>query len=262
MFKKTVLLVLLLFSVNCFADSLILIPIESHLQANDSIELGKAMPGQTLKLIVSDNSYREDGLLWEKADVMLPSGWELVSSGKNDKTIEVLIKIPETTLPNIYNINLILSAPLKSVEKESFTLKVIITNEQLILASSPALFVEGKTGESSKYLLIVSNNSICSQEILMESSLPRTWTEAVSFIVPANSVKELNVKVVPQQTERRQFKFNFLNENKKILVSLNAVMNSKPSLEGKFYAFLAGFPVYSISLIPFNLINVLAGYLM
>jgi hypothetical protein len=252
---------LLLFSVNCFADALILVPIEAHLNANDSLELGKAMPGQELKLIVSDTSFREDGLLWEKAEINLPNDWELIYFNKDDKSLELLIKIPESISSNIYNLKLILSSPSKSIESEEFFLKIIISNDSLISVSSPKLFVEGKTGKKANYSLLISNNSICSQKIFLSSTLPVTWFEPASIEVPHNSVKEILVTVIPQQTMKKDFSFKLINE-KKTFASINAVIDSKPSFEGKFYSFIAGFPIYSISLIPFNLFNSLIGFLL
>ena len=86
------MLVLLFYSINVFSNALILVPVEANLNSNDSIELGSLMPGQELKLIVSDNSF-ENNLLWEKAEVILPKNWKLIYSKKEDKSLELLIKL-------------------------------------------------------------------------------------------------------------------------------------------------------------------------
>ncbi len=259
MFKKLLVLFVLFFSLNVFSDALILVPIESHLNVNDSVELGRVMPGQELKLIISDNSFRQDGLLWEKATVTLPTNWVLIYSKKEDKSLELLIKVPESIPANIYNLKLTLTAPSKSIDFEDFFLKVIVSNKPLISVTSTNLFVEGKTGKESSYSLLISNNSICNQELVIQSSLPKTWFNPKTVLIPFNSVKEIVVKVTPQQTVKKEFSFKLVAGEKE-LGSINAVIDSKPSLSGKFYSFIAGFPIYSISLIPFNLINSVIGF--
>lgn len=259
MFKGIVfILVLVLLSCAVYADSLVLRPVESLLNnSKNTADLGRIMPGQTLKLIISDNSFK--GFLWKKAEVIsLPAGWELLNSFKNDKAFEVHILVPETTQLNVYSFKVKVSAPSVSVLTEQYEFRVQVA-DGLIFSSSPKLSLEGLIGSKTDFELTVYNNSMSDETVLIQSTLPETWTKPKEILLKANSAETLKFELIPQRIGLRSFSFAVGNDSKSFS-SIDAEIKVQPSLHAKYFAFIAGFPFYSVSVVPFSLLNALAAH--
>ncbi|MFH1588327.1 MAG: hypothetical protein ABIA76_03260 [Candidatus Diapherotrites archaeon] len=244
------------FALNAFSAAVVLEPVEASLSPESApLMLGEIMPGQELVLIISDESFQ--GFSWQNVEITsLPENWSVLSIFKNDKSLEIHLSVPENARLNIYSFSLVLSSP-ESSETENYFFKARV-NTGLIFASTPKPSLEGTSGNETNYALIVSNNSIANQPVLIGSSLPKTWFAGKEIELRHNSVEEIVLPVTPQQVGKRNFYFT-VGAEQNHYSKINSVIEVKPTIKGKYFSFIAGFPFHSISLIPFTLADAFFG---
>jgi hypothetical protein len=258
MFKRIAFaLFLCFFALNAFSSAMVLEPVEATLAPESpALMLGEIMPGQELVLIISDESF--SGFSWDEAEITsLPDNWVVMDIFRNDKSLEIHLMVPERAPLNIYSFSLTISDIDESAAAENYSFKVRV-NSGLVFASTSRPSLVGTPGNETSYGLVISNNSIANQEVLIESSLPKTWFAGKEIELKHNSVEEIVVPVVPQQVGRRNFYF-FVGTDEEQYSRINSVIEVKPTIKGKYFSFIAGFPFHSVSLIPFTLVNAFFG---
>ena len=259
MIKQILLFLLILgFSQLVLADVQILSPVESTLDNGASIQAGFVSPNQTFELIFSDNS--GFGFEWDRLNVSqesLPDGWELVGTEATDTSLIAKIKIPKNAQPNFYVLNLAFSNTKQPIIKESVNVQVVV--KQNLLDVSFARQSEESfsiVGGQVLYKAVISNSSIVPHELTIVSTLPPNWFIEKTVTVKPNSVLEENLIVVPQVYGKRNFSFQADSANEgAVIKTFSSELNVRPTLKGKFASTFIGFPFFTFSLLPFQLLQ-------
>ena len=251
-------LVILGFSQLVLAEVQILNPVESILDNGSSIQAGFISPNQTFELIFSDNS--GFGFEWDRLDIdteSLPSGWKLVGIEITDTSLIAKIKVPKNVQPNFYLLNLAFSNSKQPSIKESINVQVVV--KQNLLDVSFARQSEESysvVGGQVLYKAVISNSSIAPHELKLVSTLPSNWFIEKNLTVKPNSNLEQDLIVVPQVYGKTNFSFQADSLIEGVVIkTFSSELNVRPTLKGKFASTFSGFPFFTFSLLPFQLIE-------
>jgi len=253
-----VLLLILGFSSSVFASIELLFPVNSTLSDGSSIQIGSVSPNQTFELIFSDNS--GFGFEWNRLEVeqsSLPPGWEVISLDSTDTSMIAKIKVPRNAKPNFYVLKIYFSNVQQPSIKESINARVVVKDNLLdvsfVKQSKESFSVVG--GEIL-YKTIISNSSIAPFKVKVISSLPSNWFAEKTFEIKPNDVEEFDLIIVPQIYGKNDFSFQAETFNDGVVVkSFSSELNVRPTLKGKFSSAFSGFPFFTFSLLPFQLID-------
>ncbi|MFH1391344.1 MAG: hypothetical protein ABIH20_03480 [Candidatus Diapherotrites archaeon] len=257
MFKPIIVLsMLLLLASLAFAEVNVLYPVEATLQNGNTIQAGSVGPNQVFELIFSDNSGH--GFEWDTVTVneaSLPAGWTIVSQNNTDTSLIVNIGVPKNAQPNFYVIELSLSNSNNPAVKDSVSVSVVVKQNLLDVSFiRPSIENVSVVGESVFYKGVVSNSSIAPQKIVFSSDVPSNWFESIVFEADPNSMEEIELELNPKSYGKHYFSFQVLDEESTIIKSYSSELNVHPTLKGKFSSAFSGFPFFTFSLVPFQLL--------
>ena len=259
MIKQALLFLLIFgFSQLVIAEVQILSPVESTLDNGASIQAGFISPNQTFELIFSDNS--GFGFEWNRLNIpqeSLPSSWKLVGTEITDTSLIAKIKVPKNAQPNFYVLNLDFSNTEQPSIKESVNVQVVV--KQNLLEVSFARQSEESfsvVGGQVLYTAVISNASIAPHELKLISTLPSNWFTEKTLIVKPNSNLEEDLIVVPQVYGKTNFSFQADSASEGVVIkTFSSELNVRPTLKGKFASTFSGFPFFTFSLLPFQLLG-------
>ncbi|MAG18361.1 MAG: hypothetical protein CL944_02725 [Candidatus Diapherotrites archaeon] len=240
-----------------FAEVNVLYPVEATLQSGNTIQAGSVSPNQVFELIFSDNSGY--GFEWDAITIneaSLPSGWKIVSQNITDTSLIINISVPKNAQPNFYVLEFSLANSNNPIVKDSISVSVVVKQNLLDVSfARPPIEDVSVVGESVFYKGIVSNSSIAYQKIVFSSDVPSNWFERVVFEAEPNSLREVELELNPKSYGKHSFSFQVLDEEGTIIKSYSSELNVRPTLKGKFSSALSGFPFFTFSLVPFQLLD-------
>lgn len=234
------------------AEVSVLSPVQITVKHGGTVKLGKAMPGETVRVVVS----RDYGAgTWDNiAPTFMPENWRY-NVVKESKSLVLELHIPRDAELIAVNIPTILESD--GID-ESVNFRLFVTNN-LLSATIDKTFVETHTAEPAVFTLTLSNESVAAHAVRIGASLPEDWFDGEYVIVPARSNIRTELTVMPRFQGMRSFSFNVdsaLNGRK--LSELPVEMRVVPSLRGKFVlptsALPAAFSIFGV----YSLLSLLA----
>jgi len=260
MLKRTSLAIfLLLMTSAASAEVTLLSPSEIAISPNGKVDIGSVQPGDTLLLSFSKKTDYGNEVKWKEISEelsVLPANWKFSEFQDNELTLTAIIEVAKSAPPNPYNLKIAFESNSAAVPAESVNLRVLVS-ENLLQTSIVNLKQETSVDQVAVFTLKVDNTgSIASHRVLVNSSLSSSWFNPIVVEVSPNEIKEMDLSVKPQHYGTVPFKFtlNSLN-NGSIIAVYDSELNVKPTLVGKYTAALSGFPIFSISLVPYYMIN-------
>lgn len=253
MLKKLVFFaIFVLLAGTAFANITVLKPVEKELPNNGSIELGEISAGQTIEIFLQKKAQK--GVLWQDAFIdsaSIPFDWK-VEKSIEDESIILLVTVSPNAVESIQNLKIVVS---NSSFSETFIANLSVKTGLLdvdIKNRTQKISIE----KSGAFKLILINKSIAPETVLISSSLPKYWFEPEKISLKPNELKELDLAVFPKSYGGRNFDFYVkpLSTGKAFTFS-DMHLEVYPTLKSKFTEPLYGMPVFTISMIPYYLID-------
>ncbi|MEM4261719.1 MAG: hypothetical protein QXI10_02040 [Candidatus Diapherotrites archaeon] len=225
--------------------------------------IGNVSPGQSFDLVFSDDSGL--GFDWDYVKVdydSLPRLWSVVSYSSTSSSLSVTLRIPSSTEEGVYSFKVVLGNSSNNVSE--FADIIVGVKKNLVSVSFSRPFVKEKllAFEPIEYSVFISNASIGYDNIFVSANVPSNWFSSKSFLVRPNEDVEVKLVVFPQYYGSKTLRFSALlgsvNHN---IASFESKIYVEPSLKGKFGSSLSGFPFFTFSLLPFQLIGSLVSLL-
>lgn len=251
---------LLLLSFAC-ADMFMVSPEVKRISDASVIEAGSAQRGETVELIFSEKTGYE-GKHWSALSVKVaPEGWN-IRAAKEGKALIASVEVPADAKPNIYNITLVFSNPAERLVRESLDARLSV-EENLLKASITNLNRASLVNEAVEYKVVLNNESIAEHTVLIGSTLSTQWFEPVEIRVGAKKTLEETLTVIPRGYGKKRFRFSVLSAmNGSSFGSFESVLDVMPTLNGKYSCALYGFPFFTVSLLPYYLVDSAVSYLI
>lgn len=261
MFKKTlVLLCLLLLAFQANASIYLIEPISQKLSDDEEIAFGRVAAGETLRIIVKKKS--DLSLEWDRLSVnqsSLPSGWE-AKPETADKTLIASIKVSKNARESTQRIKLNASNSMEPGLSETFFATVFVKENLLSVAiENPSQ--DAVLGQKTGFNMTLSNESIAGHSVKIESSLPEYWFSSREVQLNPFETKTVSLEVLPYSYGEKAFSFSVSSLENEKQFSFPVRMNTRPTLSGIFKAPAAGFPFFTVTILPFYLINSLLSIL-
>jgi hypothetical protein len=260
MLKKLFVLALLVFILSSVKADVSVIVSESSklvLQDGDVRSLGNAQPGETLHLTIASATGYE-GMEWEKLVIPqneLPPGFEAVDSPKGGKTLTARIKVPVDAPKDVFQFRATALARDNAVSPETVTLRLAV-KEGLLLASLAQPVKETFINEPVEFELTLINSSIADHKVSIGSNLPALWLKGQEVTVKAGEEKKVKLEIIPRIDGPKDVYFRIDSlENGEALDLIKANLKVKPELKEKYGTGFYGFPFFTLSLLPYYLIN-------
>ncbi|GEM_PF-2520235 len=254
--KGIIFAFLLVLCASALADSTILYPVKQALKAGETVQGGDVSRGETFDIAFSDNS--GEGFNWEAISFdrqSLPSGWKVVSTSVNDASLVAKIKVPQPASPGTYNLTATLSGP-KATPKEKFIVAIALKENTLDVSFSRESSNITKAGEPVKYKAVVSNQSIAPETVRLYSNLPSNWSDEKTIELKPNTSTEVDFIVTPLTSGNHTFAFSAYSAQKgSVVKSFSSELKVIPTLKGKFASMFSGFPFFTFTLLPFQLLD-------
>lgn len=262
MFKKAIILVLVLFLATSVFSVRLIDPISKDLSAGDNF-VGVVAPGNTIELIFSKeliNPYENITLI-----TPLPSGFS--SDVKYEKeSIKLFITVPKNASVGDYPLTVRLFGSGRD-DKVSIYFSVVSGS----LEVSPSSAVEQKVPVDSpaEYKFFFVNNTDGSAVFTVSTSIPANWNQDNMFAtkqvqqnitVPKRQSLESSILVYPRLQGKTEFKATVYFENTSLPFSF--IVNGTPTMKSKMDSVALGLPFYSFSMLPSYFVNGLASFLL
>jgi len=244
MFKKLVVLVLLICLISSVFSIRLVDPISKTLGTNNYI--GSVAAGSELELIFSKEFGRFSSL---ELKSQLPNNFK-VEVKDYLESIKLFITIPRGALKTDYSFDILMTGR----EEESATVYFIVS-DNLLDSSLNNYFSESYVGQAAEYEFSLINNSHADVEFTISPKVPFSWISETkqTIVVPRKSVLKQKVFVTPQFAGNQNF--DIVVESVEGKKDFSVLLNAKPTLVGKNKVFFNGFPFYSISLAPSYFFN-------
>ncbi len=251
----------LLFSSFSFASVELLFPLNEGVSSDSPLFLGYVSPGQSFDVVFSDDSRL--GFDWDYIEVersSLPRLWSVVSYNKTDSSLSATLRVPSSFPEGSYSFAVLVVNSERGVfEKVNFLVGIkngLVSVSFSKPVSEDKLFV----GSSINYLVSVSNSSIGYDEVFISANVPSNWFSSKRVSLRPKEELELPLVVVPKYYGSKSLRFtaSLLSSNSQISY-FDSEFYVEPSLKGKLGSALSGFPFFTFSLLPFQLLSSLLG---
>ncbi len=247
---------LLLLSASALADVTMVYPAKETVKVGSSVQMGDVSRGETFDLAFSDNSGH--GFPWAALSIgkpSLPPGWELVSVAVNDTSLVAKIRVPQSARPGSYVLSATLSNP-EAGSSESVGALVTVKEGTLDVSFVRATSNIASVGDKVEYKAVVSNNSIAPETVRLSSNLPSNWFKEKTVELKPNTSQEVNLVVSPLASGNHNFSFSAYSVQKGTVVkSFSSELKVRPTLKGKLASMFSGFPFFTFTLLPFQLLD-------
>ncbi len=261
MLKKLVFVAafcLLLSGVSAEMD--LLTPVEYKASHQETVYLGEAQPGETLELLLSRATGQPSGAFWQQAVVeprFLPNGWSAVDSATGEKTFQVRVMVPLDAAPGLNQFRVKLLSGSEDFSNEVFD-AVVKVQSGLVKANIANLKRLTTQNQPVSFKLSLINDSIAPHDVFVESTLGLNWFKPVRLTLKPKSAQDFSLTVNPVIASRVPFSFSVRSlVSNQPLNRFDAVLEVRPTIEGKLEAASYGFPFYTYSLAPFYFLNAL-----
>jgi hypothetical protein len=257
MFKAIILVLLVFFSSFVFADIQLIKPVQATLSHGDSLDLGEISRGETLELLISTESGKP-GIEWDSVHAvrdLLPTEWKQEKAEVFGQTILLKVLVPKKAPIGMQRIKVRAYDSSFPEGGEDFYVNVFV-KPNLVTVNFDSLKKESIVNQEVVFNVTLFNESIADHSVMISSSLPFYWFKPLTVKIPAKEIKNVELKVNPLVYGLKEFQFVFTSkENGSEIGRFNAELNVSPTLESKYSGSLYGFPFYSISLLPYYLVN-------
>ncbi|MBU1120938.1 hypothetical protein KJ660_03615, partial [Candidatus Micrarchaeota archaeon] len=137
---------------------------------------------------------------------------------------------------------------------------VFNVKNNLLFANIQNLKQSTVVGEPVSYTVTLFNQSIADHYVGISSTLPTYWMEKKEVLVEAGKMNSFEVKVSPRTVggagNIKEFKFILTSKlNDSELEYFDSELTIQPTIKNKFSSTLYGFPFFSLTLLPYYLIN-------
>ncbi len=244
MFKKLVVLVLLICLISTAFSIRLVDPISKTLNNNDYI--GSVVPGSELELIFSKEFGRFSSL---ELKTQLPQSFK-VRTEDYLESIKMFIIIPEDALMSEYYFEVRMTGR----DEESARVYFIVA-DNLLDSSVNNYFSESYVGQNAGYEFSLINNSHADTVFTITPKVPFSWINESkkTIVVPKKTVLKEKIFINPQFAGNQNF--NIVVESFEGKKEFSVLLIAKPTLVGKNKVFFNGLPFYSISLAPSYFFN-------
>lgn len=248
---------LALFCGFAFAGIEMTFPEKSSLEDQGSVEAGSVSPGQSFDIVFSDNSGR--GFEWDSIEVLktsLPQGWSVSRPQITDSSLALTLWVPVNSQEQTNVLRVRLSNSSNIVSE---VIGVVVSVKKNLVNFSFSRVSPDKQysiGDKIKYGVSVSNSSIGSDSAVISANLPSNWFSPKRIDLKPKESVFADLEVIPQNYGKRAFVFSGLLTSRNAYVgSFESEVEVAPTLKGKFSAPSSGFPFFTFSLLPFQLID-------
>src|SRR3989338_1641964 len=260
MLKKLVFpLTFILLSALVSAEIGLVSPVEYKASHQETVALGSLQAGETLELIVS-RSTGPESVPWKQAIVepkFIPVGWRAEDYGLVGKIFLVKIFVPLTALPGEYSFRVKLLSGSEDYSNEVFD-ALIQVERGLVKANIANLKRLTAQDQPVSFKLSLLNDSIAQHSVSVESTLGLNWFKPVQLSLKPRSTLDYTLTVNPVVASRAPFSFSVRSlVSSQPVNRFDAVLEVRPTLQGKLEAASYGFPFYTYSLAPFYFLNAL-----
>lgn len=239
---------------SAFAGVNVVYPVKETVQDNGSVNIGSISSGETFGLAFSTSS--GEGFSWTSASIdqtSLPFGWSVSPTSLNDAAITLKISVPQWTGNGSYPIIAVLKGP--SGESSSITMNLSV-KENLDVSFARETQNETVVGKKVVYRAVITNTSIAPETVKISSTLPSNWFREKTIEVKPNSSEQAVIEVEPLASGNRDFSFNAFSVQRGVFVKgFSSEMKVRPSLKGTLSSMFSGFPLFTFSLLPFQLVD-------
>ena len=254
-FKKALILIALISVLSfAYASVHIVSPIDRTVADNGYLETGAISNAETLEIIVDKDSQK--GFEWSAISADTSAfGNGASETEQADETLILKIKIPKNAEEKQYSFPVTVSNS-QNQASESFTVLVDV-KKQLWSASLMDVTTEATVGDEIEYRILLINDSIAPHTININPNLPTYWTHARQVTLQPKKTHEVVLKVTPATQGKRLVVFNINSALNGYSKNLSFALDVKPTLFSKYEAVQFGLPFFSISLLPYYLIDAL-----
>ena len=191
----------------------------------------------------------------------LPKGWKTATTAESEAVLKATAYVPENTPLGVYNFRVKMQnvqggyeeyfVARVSVEENLLGIK-LLEPEQSAVVNKPVDFKLAVTSKSaSKYRLAV------------ESSLSESWFETTEINIEPNKTDEFILEANPKLSGLMPLVFYLSSDEvPSAYYELDATLHVKPTMKEKFGASLYGFPFFTVSLVPYSMINSFIAYVL
>lgn len=255
LFKRFLLAFTLIF-VFCTAQASVSIlnPVRKTVEPNQTIELGSAMPGETMLVTIDRNAaFHSWSDAWIDAE-LLPRNWKMPAFLKEEKSLSLKVNIPPSARLGSQNLPITVADERTGIE-EKFN-AVIFIEKSLVSVAIPETQKGIRVNSTACYKITLFNDSLALHSILVSSSLPKYWFSGIEAEIGPKASIDLNACVNAMVIGSRDFYFYvdsmLFNER---FHSIRASIDVLPTARGKYSAPLSGFPFFMPTLVPYYLID-------
>ncbi|MBI4043947.1 MAG: hypothetical protein HY393_04045 [Candidatus Diapherotrites archaeon] len=248
----------LFFSGFAFADIFMVNPVSQRVVSGTELDVGAIQPGQELELIISKDSFYGKASGWIQAFVVpesLPAGWVKKDSELRGETLIVRV-LPPLNAPEqvyVFDVRVLSSSPGVGDERVRVSLGV---RRDLLKAVMPELKKSTSVDAPAQFPLNIINNSVSRERVFISSNIPRSWFKPLEAELESNSLRELELEVSPKVHGVKDFVFTVQPaSNPSVSHVFNATVEVHPTLKNKYSTSLYAFPFYTISILPYYLVN-------
>ena len=262
--QTALLLVLLLLPATALASITLVTEMDSQVvAAGDIVELGEASPGETLYLTVSSEHGQPNvGGEWTKLYIdqaTLPEDWNASGSQEAKKTLTAQVIIPAEAELDAFKLRAVVEDEEGRLPEQDFYFWLFI-KKNLIVSSINNPDKKIPVNQPVDYELKLINNSMAGHKLKITSSLAPLWFEGEEVELKPKESKTLALTVTPRVYGYREFTFYLTSEENGTLLNLiPARIDAQPVLTEKYATGLYGFPFFSLSLLPFYLVEGFLG---
>lgn len=248
------------------ADIFIVEPIYQRVKPGETILLGSAEPGQTIELIISNSTGYGTGVDWHYAKLPkegLPAAWSADDNPKPGKTFILKVSIPPYAQEAGYNFKVLMQSNDPAVKPEGFTARVNLKSS-LLTASIQNLTQNVQVDKPAEYKVVLINNSVAYKTAALNTDLPASWYTPQQLSVEPRKTAEFPIKVFPRLSGIKNFTFTFVSKEtgQSLQNTFNSTLYVSPTLKEKYSGSFYGFPFFTISLLPFEMVQSIVGALL
>ncbi|MFA6268991.1 MAG: hypothetical protein WCW13_03830 [archaeon] len=256
MFKKALILVLVLLLASTVFSIRLIDPLSKDLSLNKTNFIGTVAVGNTIELIFSKELVDK----YESIDVVtpLPTGFNYEARVEME-ALKLFIHVPMSANPGNYPFSVKLAG---SNREDTVPLAFDVLKNALNV--SPVDISESTTlvGSVASFKFFFVNNTDSDAVFDISTSLPNNWMnksplDMGSFskrvIVPRRGTLTDTINVYPRLQGKKEFAVTVAYEDTS--KDFSFVVNANPTLKSKFESVIYGLPFYSFSLLPSYFVN-------
>ena len=234
-------------------------PVDNTLYPGDSVDVGKAGPGQTVYLIVDratdggtcPNNFCPDG--WDTVvgvEDGIPHGWEVEASPLQETPMKLKIKIAPDAEEGQYNLTLAVVDEGNYNGLGNMTIHAIVTvSRDVFEITVTPTRVETGVGQPAVYYIKIRNTGAASDPFeikVREGDLP-VWNYKKTALVNYGSERTIPYEVVLDEEAERTFTIDVTSlSSSQIHKEMSVIVDSRPDIVTDWKATTHGLMMFPI----------------